>query len=177
MNHSINNLLWITLFAVLYISSVIEGDNCGVPDHVDSCSDCTDDDDCEDSENLGPNGCGCFADSDGCESILICDPPEENNCAEPGHADSCNDCLDEDACLDEENLGPDGCRCKTLNFPAVCGDATCDPTIDPTVDPTIDPTQMPTAPTRIHQLHQQVIHQLIHQLHQQVIHQLHQQHK
>eukprot|EP01084_Bolivina_argentea_P066600 121421_1 len=105
MNHSINNLLWITLFAVLYISSVI-----GQPP----------------PELDGPTG---------------------DHCAIPGHAESCTDCVDADTCLDAANLGPDGCRCKTLNFPAVCGDATCDPTSDPTVDPTIDPTQMPTTPT------------------------------
>eukprot|EP01084_Bolivina_argentea_P140701 247317_1 len=112
MNHSINNLLWITLFAVLYISSVIaDGNNCGVPNHANSCSDCPDPSACRDSTNLGPNGCGCYELSPGfsCEDRTC----PENNCAKPDHADSCNDCLDEATCLDEENLGPDGCRCKT----------------------------------------------------------------
>eukprot|EP01083_Nonionella_stella_P040549 109998_1 len=111
MNHSINNLLWITLFAVLYISSVIAGDdgnmnNCGNPNHANSCSDCNDANGCEDEENLGPYGCGCFAGAAGCISVPTCDPPEENNCAKSDHANSCNDCLDEATCLDEENLGP-----------------------------------------------------------------------
>eukprot|EP01084_Bolivina_argentea_P066601 121423_1 len=155
MNHSINNLLWITLFAVLYISSVIgipqvkfgvssDGPKCGENGDEESCNHCLSQLGCEDTTNKGPDGCGCtwgtFCFDTGCA-------PPENNCAEPGHADSCNDCLDEEDCLDAANLGPDGCRCKTLNFPAVCGDATCDPTSDPTVDPTIDPTQMPTTPT------------------------------
>eukprot|EP01084_Bolivina_argentea_P140700 247316_1 len=126
MNHSINNLLWITLFAVLYISSVIEGDppgditnNCGVPNHANSCSHCRSTDACEDSTNLGPNGCGCLwvvagcitvstcdppeenncagfsaITGVGCLSVPTCDPPEENNCAKSDHANSCNDCLD-----------------------------------------------------------------------------------
>eukprot|EP01083_Nonionella_stella_P287796 979729_1 len=127
MNHSINNLLWITLFAVLYISSVIEGNNCGVLNHPHSCGDCSSLNACEDEENLGPYGCGCFAGAAGCISVPTCDPPEENNCAKSDHANSCNDCLDEATCLDEENLGPDGCRCKTESINSyVCGDATCD---------------------------------------------------
>eukprot|EP01084_Bolivina_argentea_P140702 247318_1 len=100
MNHSINNLLWITLFAVLYISSVIaDGQitNCGNPNHANSCSDCTNRDDCVRSTNLGPNGCGCGFSAItgvGCLSVPTCDPPEENNCAKSDHANSCNDCLD-----------------------------------------------------------------------------------
>eukprot|EP01083_Nonionella_stella_P192063 710301_1 len=85
MNHSINNLLWITLFAVLYISSVIAGgSNCGDTNHADSCSDCTSSGTCEALSNKGPYGCGCGWDgTPGCGPCArcgccypACDPPE-----------------------------------------------------------------------------------------------------
>eukprot|EP01084_Bolivina_argentea_P004846 9170_1 len=149
MNHSINNLLWITLFAVLYISSVIgglpgPGPNCGNGNHADSCSDCVWEEGCL-GANQGPDSCGCkfvllvapgVPDGYGICSTA-CGGPTGANCAKPGHAESCTDCVDDATCLDAANLGPDGCRCKTLPFPDRCGDATCDPTIDPTSDPTV----------------------------------------
>eukprot|EP01084_Bolivina_argentea_P004845 9169_1 len=63
MNHSINNLLWITLFAVLYISNVIgppeDDNNCGENGHAESCSDCQSTGTCLALTNKGPDGCGC----------------------------------------------------------------------------------------------------------------------
>eukprot|EP01084_Bolivina_argentea_P004848 9172_1 len=139
MNHSINNLLWITLFAVLYISNVIgppeDDNNCGENGHAESCSDCQSTGTCLALTNKGPDGCGCTW-KDGSCSPTGCGPNGEH-CAKPDHAESCTDCVDDATCLDAANLGPDGCRCKTLPFPDRCGDATCDPTIDPTSDPTV----------------------------------------
>eukprot|EP01083_Nonionella_stella_P294813 1002022_1 len=72
MNHSINNLLWITLFAVLYISSV-NGQNCNVPGHLSACIQCLSVDTCLAETNPGKDGCGCIWIYGQCD-IITCDP-------------------------------------------------------------------------------------------------------
>eukprot|EP01083_Nonionella_stella_P172023 589137_1 len=75
MNHSINNLLWITLFAVLYISSV--NGACQDPTATDACTDCPDDNSFTCLGSPGPpGGCGCHMVGSGpatCEDFT-CDP-------------------------------------------------------------------------------------------------------
>eukprot|EP01084_Bolivina_argentea_P041859 77271_1 len=124
MNHSINNLLWITLFAALYISSV---NGCGAGSNGDAkCTDCND-----------RHVCGCFS----CDSsvdysgsgVQQCDPVVNYGIGGCG-------------CMWTGNPSVSGNHC----IAATCDptiDPTIDPTSDPTVDPTIDPTQIPTEPT------------------------------
>eukprot|EP01084_Bolivina_argentea_P138388 243634_1 len=57
MNHSINNLLWITLFAVLYISSV--NGLCGASSPIAEICQCGIESTCL-GNNPGFDGCGCY---------------------------------------------------------------------------------------------------------------------
>eukprot|EP01084_Bolivina_argentea_P069991 127319_1 len=77
MDHSINNLLWITLFAVLYISSVnaqCGGAGAQIPPNI--CTSCGVGG-CDIPTNPGLDGCGCnwVGDPvDGACNDVTCDP-------------------------------------------------------------------------------------------------------
>eukprot|EP01084_Bolivina_argentea_P294955 507670_1 len=119
MNHSItDNLLWITLFAVLYISSVNGQDQCTLFPNPNACSDCLNFNTCE-TGNPGSDGCGCHW-------VWTTAPVPDLTDGTCDH-NTCDPTID-------PTIDP-------------TSDQTVDPTIDPTQMPTIPTTNPSTTPT------------------------------